>query len=153
MKKIEVATHEAGHAIVGHVLGESIEAARITDGGGECCFDPYRVDSEDKARRYAASLWGGPLAVQLVFGRHIAQLVENETAHGPESDHMILIALADKWGGADPLAWDKARRQEALLILMQHYSALLEAAKRIQWGDRVSQWMPPLHQIPQRTAG
>jgi hypothetical protein len=37
MTKLEISTHEAGHAVVAHVLGQAKYACRIHPEGGGCC--------------------------------------------------------------------------------------------------------------------
>jgi len=50
-RRVHFAYHEAGHALVGHVIGRVIEEVSIAmrdDGfGGYCCFNPFIEDAND----------------------------------------------------------------------------------------------------------
>jgi hypothetical protein len=128
----EVATHEAGHAVVGYLHGLPMSFASI---GNPCPVDPVPgIDTLGRVRIHAnpptgdADRWR--LALQAMAGPAAELMLTGECA----SDHIDLLELdgggdwadAIRWAGTPENAWEHLLEVAELLANPAHWRAVVK---------------------------
>jgi hypothetical protein len=138
-----VAYHEAGHAVVGHLLGFRLLGATIAPAGefdGLACFDLdlHRERSPTRHRRLAATYAVGDVAMCRLWRRATGRTLEPDPPTD-DGDGRLLRALAmeatmvgDDFAG--PREWSafeaRARRRAARLLARRPVWRAVEALAR-----------------------
>src|SRR5438874_7108481 len=131
-----LAYHEAGHAVVAHLLGWRLVSVTINDQGGCCASRPgLRVRSRplsgaalqrdrqrmaaDTTRSNVTIMLAGPVSEQLATGRmHSATILERDAA--------VALARREERRVSADRCWKAARR-----FLLRHWAAVEALAQAL----------------------
>ena len=154
MNKWAVCIHEAGHAVVAHVLGYQGTNAIIIPGGKGGFVDHDQdgklIETPRDARRAALVLFAGP-AAEIMFLPPADRISFNgECDLGPNSDARRIIEIAKTWGGSDFGQWHQDMWDRAHTIVGFYKAAIREGAERLMNDKPLTSFTYPLIKLKPR---